>query len=57
MHGMAYYIFLKSLRSLEEFSVARGPRARGHGRRPLPLENNSLNQYFWEFGNEAPVFL
>jgi hypothetical protein len=30
---------------------------RGPGPHLYPLENNSLNQYFWEFCKEAPVFL
>jgi hypothetical protein len=34
-----------------------GPRPRGPGLREILYENNLLNQCFWEFCNEAPVFL
>jgi hypothetical protein len=34
-----------------------GPRPRAPGLRKFLYENNPLNQYFWEFCKEAPVFL
>jgi hypothetical protein len=34
-----------------------GPRPRGPGLREFLYENNSLNQHFWQFCKEAPVFL